>query len=48
MVSLVPVPVGGLIPVKNNVIVARGTVATGTGGVGDADSSEVGTGQLKN
>ena len=37
-VASAPVPVSGLIPEKNDVIVARGAAAAGTGGVGAADS----------
>ena len=37
-VAPTPVPVSGLIPGKNDVIVARGAAAGGTGGVGAADS----------
>ena len=37
-VAPAPVPVSGLIPEKNDVIVARGAAAAGTGRVGAADS----------
>ena len=37
-VAPAPVPVSGLIPEKNDVIVTRGVATAGTGGVGAADS----------
>ena len=38
MVAQAPVPVSGLIPEKNDMIVARGAAAAGTDGVGATDS----------
>ena len=37
-VPLAPAPISGLIPEENDVIVARGTAAADTGGVGVVDS----------